>query len=61
MRGMAVVVAAATPASDEVLQVLGRGVQFVGQGLQVLRLQSVVLGEGLDHFVFNWGNKCVFV
>jgi len=39
----AVVVAAPPPAQDEVLQVLGRGVQLVGQRAQVLRLQAVVL------------------
>ena len=51
MRGVAVVVAAAAPAGDEVLQVLGRGVELVGQGLQVLRLQPVVLeGRGVGTF-----------
>ncbi|TNN29764.1 hypothetical protein EYF80_060088 [Liparis tanakae] len=40
-----VVVAAPPPAQDEVLEVLGRGVQLVGQGPEVLRLQAVILKE----------------
>lgn len=41
--GSAVVVAAAPPPRDEVLQVLSRRVELVGEGLQVLRLQPIIL------------------
>lgn len=50
--GSAVVVAAAPPACDEVLQVLGRRVELVRQGLQVLRLQPVIL-EKSKKSLFN--------
>lgn len=39
----AVVVAAAPPARDEVLQVFSGGVELMGERAQVLRLQTVVL------------------
>lgn len=41
--GSAIVVAAASPPCDEVLQVLGRCVELVREGLQVLSLQPIIL------------------
>lgn len=44
-RGSAVVVAAAPPARDEVLQVLGRRIELMRKSLQILSLQPVILEE----------------
>ena len=43
--GSPVVMAAAPPARDEVLQVLGRCIQLVRESLQILGLQPVILEE----------------
>lgn len=44
--GSAVVMAAAPPACDEVLQVLGRCVELMRKSLQILSLQPIILEEG---------------
>lgn len=43
--GSAVVVAAAPPARDEVLQVLGRCIKLMRKSLQILSLQPIILEE----------------
>lgn len=44
-RGSAVVMAAAPPACDEVLQVLGRCIELMRESLQILSLQPIILEE----------------
>lgn len=44
-RGSAIVMAAAPPACDEVLQVLGRCIKLMRKSLQILSLQPIILEE----------------
>lgn len=43
--GSAIIMATAPPACDEVLQILGRCIEFMRQSLQILSLQSIILEE----------------
>lgn len=43
--GLAIVMAAAPSACDEVLQILGRCVQLMRKSLQILSLQPIILKE----------------
>lgn len=53
-RGSAVVVAAAPPACDEVLQVLGRCIELMRKSLQILSLQPIILRESKSKFTVVW-------
>ena len=43
--GSAIIMAAAPPASDEILQVLGRCTELMRKRLQILSLQTIILKE----------------